>query len=68
VKGKNFWVSPRDLDRAREWAREGHTKACARPTDTVVFVTPAERDMIQQGPEGLHGLPVALRFFVMEGP
>jgi nitronate monooxygenase len=48
VKGKNFWVAPRDLDRARGWANEGHTDGLRTPDDTIVFVSPLERDLIRK--------------------
>jgi NAD(P)H-dependent flavin oxidoreductase YrpB (nitropropane dioxygenase family) len=48
VKGKNFWVAPRDLDRARAWAGAGFTEALRTPDDTVVFVTPEDRAVIRQ--------------------
>jgi NAD(P)H-dependent flavin oxidoreductase YrpB (nitropropane dioxygenase family) len=48
VKGKNFWVAPKDLDRARNWAVEGYTEGLRTPDDTIVFVTPPERDAIRQ--------------------
>jgi len=48
VKGKNFWVTPQDRDRARVWAAEGHTEALKTPDDTVVFVSPEERAFIRQ--------------------
>ncbi len=48
VKGKNFWVAPRDLDRARGWANEGHTDGLRTPDDTIVFVSPQERDLIRK--------------------
>jgi len=48
VKGKNFWVAPRDLDRARGWAANGYTEALRTPDDTVVFVSPEERAVIKQ--------------------
>jgi len=48
VKGKNFWVAPTDLARARVWAAEGFTDALRTPDDTVVFVAPGERHAIQQ--------------------
>jgi len=48
VKGKNFWVAPRDLDRARVWAGAGYTEALRTPDDTVVFVTPEDRAVIRQ--------------------
>ncbi len=48
VKGKNYWVTPRDLERARAWAAQGFTEALKTPDDTVVFVTPEERNMIRK--------------------
>ncbi|MFC3096391.1 NAD(P)H-dependent flavin oxidoreductase [Alteraurantiacibacter palmitatis] len=48
VKGRNFWVAPRDLERARGWAAQGFTEALKTPDDTVVFVTPEERNVIRQ--------------------
>jgi NAD(P)H-dependent flavin oxidoreductase YrpB (nitropropane dioxygenase family) len=48
VKGKNFWVAPKDRDRARTWVLEGHTEALKTPDDTVVFVSPAERAIIRE--------------------
>jgi nitronate monooxygenase len=48
VKGKNFWVAPKDLERARGWNAEGFTEALKTPDDTVVFVTPPERDEIRE--------------------
>ena len=48
VKGKNFWVTPADRDRARAWFGAGFTHALRTPDDTVVFVTPEERDGIRK--------------------
>jgi len=48
VKGKNFWVTPRDLERARTWALEGYTDGLRTPDDTIVFVDPIERDLIRK--------------------
>ena len=48
VKGKNFWVTPKDRDRARAWAGQGHTDALKTPDDTVIFVSPEERAMIRE--------------------
>ena len=48
VKGKNFWVAPADLQRARTWAAEGFTEALRTPDDTVIFVTPEERNTIRE--------------------
>jgi len=47
VKGKNFWVAPKDRDRARAWFGAGFTEALKTPDDTVVFVTPVERATIR---------------------
>ncbi|OCC23170.1 2-nitropropane dioxygenase [Croceicoccus estronivorus] len=48
VKGKNFWVAPADLARARNWVGQGFTEALRTPDDTVVFVTPDERTVIRE--------------------
>ncbi len=48
VRGKNFWVAPRDLDRARTWAAAGYTEGLRTPDDTIVFVDPVERDLIRK--------------------
>lgn len=48
VKGKNFWVAPKDLERARIWASQGFTEALKTPDDTVVFVTPEDRNEIRK--------------------
>ncbi len=57
VRGKNFWVAPKDYDRARAWFAEGQTEALKTPDDTIVFVTPESRDTIRkdQKPEDLAG-------------
>jgi len=48
VKGKNFWVTPKDRERARQWVAEGHTEALKTPDDTVVFVDKDERATIRE--------------------
>ncbi|WAT18486.1 nitronate monooxygenase [Aurantiacibacter sp. MUD11] len=48
VKGKNFWVTPKDRDRAREWVAAGYTDALKTPDDTVVFVGAEERAEIRK--------------------
>ena len=48
VKGKNFWVTPTDRDRARAWFGAGFSTALRTPDDTVVFVSPQERDTIRK--------------------
>ena len=48
VRGKNFWVTPADRDRARAWFGAGFTEALRTPDDTVIFVSPQERAVIQQ--------------------
>ena len=48
VKGKNFWVTPADRDHARAWFGAGFTDALRTPDDTLVFVTPAEREEIRK--------------------
>ncbi|MDB5724289.1 MAG: 2-nitropropane dioxygenase, partial [Novosphingobium sp.] len=48
VRGKNFWVTPVDLDHARAWFAAGFTDALRTPDDTVIFVDPVERDFIRK--------------------
>ncbi len=48
VKGKSFWVTPADLERARGWNAQGFTTALRTPDDTVVFVSPDEREIIRK--------------------
>ena len=48
VKGKNFWVTPKDRERARSWVALGFTEALKTPDDTVVFVTAEERAIIRK--------------------
>ncbi|BBC72995.1 2-nitropropane dioxygenase [Altererythrobacter sp. B11] len=48
VKGKNFWVTPKDRDRARAWVAQGYSDALKTPDDTVVFVTPEDRQTIRE--------------------
>jgi NAD(P)H-dependent flavin oxidoreductase YrpB (nitropropane dioxygenase family) len=55
VKGKNFWVAPRDLDRARAWYGAGFTVGLRTPDDTIVFVTPHERSTIQEDQKACMG-------------
>ena len=68
VKGKNFWVTPADVMKAREWHARGFTVALKTPDSTLVFVTPPSGEVIRKDQKDWHGLPVALRFFVVEGP
>ncbi|MCB2013939.1 MAG: nitronate monooxygenase [Sphingobium sp.] len=48
VKGKNFWVTPNDLQRARQWVGAGFTNALKTPDNTLVFVTDEERAEIRK--------------------
>ena len=48
VKGKNFWVTPHDRARARDWAAEGYTEALKTPDNTVVFVTEESKATIRK--------------------
>lgn len=48
VKGKSFWVSRENLMRAREYYGAGFTEALRTPDETLVFVTPEERKLIQK--------------------
>ncbi len=42
VKGKSYWVTLGDLNRARAWYGMGFTSALKTPDNTLVFVTPEE--------------------------
>ncbi|HSG33723.1 MAG TPA: nitronate monooxygenase, partial [Sphingomonadaceae bacterium] len=55
VRGKNFWVTPKDRERARGWVAAGYTEALKTPDDTVVFVTPDERATIREDQAGCMG-------------
>lgn len=48
VKGKNFWVTPGDLLRAREWAEQGYDCALKTPDNTLIFVTDEEKASIRK--------------------
>nr|WP_208417564.1 nitronate monooxygenase [Sphingopyxis panaciterrae] len=48
VKGKNFWVTPHDRARARDWFAEGYTEALKTPDNTVVFVNDADKATIRK--------------------
>lgn len=48
VKGKSFWVTLGDLQRAREWFGLGYTEALKTPDNTLVFVTAAEKKVIRK--------------------
>ncbi len=48
VKGKNFWVTPHDRARARDWFAEGYTEALKTPDNTVVFVTETDKGTIRK--------------------
>ncbi len=48
VRGKNFWVTPKDRERAKAWFGEGFTEALKTPDDTVVYTTPESRDIIRK--------------------
>lgn len=48
VKGKNFWVTPKDRERARGWAAEGYDVALKTPDDTVIYVDGEKRAEIRK--------------------
>jgi len=48
VKGKNFWVKPADLMKAREWDARGFTVALKTPDNSLVFVTPSSGEVIRK--------------------
>jgi nitronate monooxygenase len=43
---KKYWVSPDAYRHAQEWIRAGYTSALKTPDDTLVFVSPPEREQI----------------------
>ncbi|HEY0326092.1 MAG TPA: nitronate monooxygenase [Allosphingosinicella sp.] len=45
---KNFWVTRGDLLHAREWFAQGYTEALKTPDETLVFVTPEEKQHIRK--------------------
>jgi nitronate monooxygenase len=48
VKGKNFWVTPADLQSARQWHAQGFNVGLKTPDNTLIFVTPEDRDVIRK--------------------
>ena len=48
VKGKNFWVTPADRDRAQVWAAQGHVEGLKTPDNTLVFVDAEKRAEIRK--------------------
>ena len=48
VRGKNFWVTPKDRERARNWAKLGFTEGLRTPDDTIIFVSSDERELIKR--------------------
>ena len=48
VKGKSFWVTLGDLQRARSWFGEGFTDALKTPDNTLVFVTADDKKVIRK--------------------
>jgi nitronate monooxygenase len=47
-RGRQFFVTRNDLNRAREWAALGHTEAMLTPDATAVFVTPDKKAEIKR--------------------
>lgn len=45
---KNYWVTRGDLLHAREWYALGYTEALKTPDETLVFVTPEEKQVIRK--------------------
>ncbi len=43
---KRYWVSPDAYAQAQEWIGAGYTSALKTPDDTLVFVSPSEREQI----------------------
>jgi nitronate monooxygenase len=48
VRGKNFWVTPKDRERARNWATLGFSEGLRTPDDTIIFVSLPERETIKK--------------------
>ncbi len=48
VRGKNFWVTPKDRERARNWSKLGFTEGLRTPDDTIIFVSLTEREGIKR--------------------
>ena len=46
VDRKKYWVSPEAYAQAQGWVTAGYTSALKTPDDTIVFVTPEEREHI----------------------
>jgi nitronate monooxygenase len=46
VDRKKYWVSPAAYAQAQGWVSAGYTSALKTPDDTIVFVTPEEREHI----------------------
>jgi NAD(P)H-dependent flavin oxidoreductase YrpB (nitropropane dioxygenase family) len=47
-RGKQYWVTRDDLNRARAWAGEGHTEALKTPDNTLVFVSQEKKKEIHR--------------------
>ncbi len=54
VKGKNY-VAPEDLQKAQEFVAQGYTAGLKTPDDTIIFVTPEDRDMIRKDQQDCMG-------------
>jgi NAD(P)H-dependent flavin oxidoreductase YrpB (nitropropane dioxygenase family) len=47
-RGKHYFVTRDDLNRARGWAGEGFTEALKTPDNTLIFVSPEKRNEIRR--------------------
>jgi nitronate monooxygenase len=45
---RNYWVTRGDLLHAREWYAQGYVEALKTPDETLIFVTPEEKQMIRK--------------------
>jgi NAD(P)H-dependent flavin oxidoreductase YrpB (nitropropane dioxygenase family) len=45
---KNYWVTKGDLQHAREWYAAGFTEAMKSPDETLIFVTPEDKQIIRK--------------------
>ncbi len=48
VRGRTAWVTPHDKERAEGWVAEGFTEGLRTPDSTLVFVTPAQAEIIRK--------------------
>ena len=62
VRGKRFYVTPGDLERARAWMAQGFTETLKTPDQTLIYVTPDKRDEIRKDQADCMGCLSQCRF------